>query len=262
MGTEEVSPDPPRRVSAGRSAGPSGRGADKPGGPGPDRLGRDPERTGRVEAPQGPEAGRGGERLAENQTDAPPAANQWIELRPAPPRAAGRRLARLRDRPTPSLHRVESRLRRTRRGPRTGFSHRSYGLDDGGVRARARRRRAYPRRAQRPAAPDEDPGPHARRARSRGARRRLRDRHLGRSELGLGAKGEPSELAGSSLLAIRRGGRLPRPRSTTSSGSAAGSTTAGGSHLPGGRSRFSPPTTRRQRHCVQKPSWPPGSRPR
>jgi hypothetical protein len=41
------------------------------GGPGPVRPRRDPERTGRVQAPQGPEAGRGAAWRV--QTDAPPA---------------------------------------------------------------------------------------------------------------------------------------------------------------------------------------------
>ena len=133
----------------------------------------------------------------------------------------GRRLARLRDRPPSAVHGLEPLLRRARRGARAAFPHRAHALDDGGLRARARRRGAHARRAERPAAADAIPAPRARRA-----RRRRRSRERARSASGrrrAGATGcSPSSPSA----------RSSSPP-TTSSGSAGASTTPGGSRSPG-----------------------------
>ena len=71
-------------------------------------------------------------------------------------RAPPGRLARLRHRAPPAVHAVEPLVRRARRGDRAALQHEPDALDDGGVRARARRRGAHAGRAERPAAEDAD----------------------------------------------------------------------------------------------------------
>ena len=136
-----------------------------------------------------------------------------------------RRLARLCDRPPPAVHGLEPGLRRAGRGTRARLPHGPHGLDDGRVRAGTRCRGAHARRAERPAAPDEDPIGRA----DHGLRRRTR---------GLPARSasgpRPPGAGGSSPSSPSARSSSPP---TTSNGSAARSTTPGGSRSPGPRSR-------------------------